>query len=177
MLVIPSPSLLNPLTLGRSPLNTIPSELFPASASSSSPPPRSPGGGCRRLTTTQLLTLHLALSRDPKGRHNSEWEVFIKSLPSFRPFHPVTWVIPNSDAPHDPWWEELEACLSESVRIKIAAVAKRYKEDLKILRRVLVSRQVAVAGFPLTPHSNARSHSSRKSSTILFQTKPSSGHG
>jgi hypothetical protein len=50
-------------------------------------------------------------------------------------------VIPNSDGPYDPWWSELESCLSESVRIKIAAVVGRYKEDLAILRRVLVSKQ------------------------------------
>lgn len=137
MLVIPAASLLNPLTLQKSPLNTIPAHLFPSALSTNSPPPRSPGGSVR-LTTTQLLTLHLALSRDPKGRHKSEWSIFINSLPSFRPLHPLTWVVPNSDAPHDAWWGELEACLSESVRIKIDAVKQRYIKDLELLRRVLV---------------------------------------
>lgn len=138
MLVIPAQSLLNPLTLGASPLNTIPLELFPSASSTSSPPPRSPGGGCRRLTTTQLLTLHLALSKDPKGRHKSEWQIFVDSLPSFRPLHPLTWVVPNSDGPHDAFWPQLEECLSESVRVKIDAVKVRYEDDLAVLRRVLV---------------------------------------
>jgi hypothetical protein len=139
MLVIPAPSLLNPLTMSASALNTIPKELFPAPAPTStapSSPPTSPRG-IARLTGTQLMTLHLALTRDPRRRHASEWQVFIDTLPEFRPQHPLTWVVPNSDGPNDVFWPQLEACLSESVRIKIAAVKERYVEDKVVLRRVL----------------------------------------
>ncbi|KAL1410957.1 hypothetical protein Q8F55_001900 [Vanrija albida] len=141
LLVIPAPSLLNPLTLQKSALNTIPPELFPVAASSSSPPRRS-SNGTPRLTTTQLLTLHNALTRDPKQRHKSEWQVFMDSLPGFRPWHPLTWVIPSSDdAEQDEWWTRLYECLSESVKIKIAEVKKRYEDDRAVVRNVLANEE------------------------------------
>jgi hypothetical protein len=174
MLVIPAQSLLNPLTLRASPLNTIPLELFPSASSTSSPPPRSPGGGCRRLNTTQLLTLHLALTKDPLGRHKSEWQIFIASLPTFRPFHPLTWVVPNSDGPNDPWWAELESCLSESVRIKIDAVKVRYEADLAVLRPVLVSSALMSIS---DVRSLQKRRSSSRTSTTPSRTRPCSGRG
>ncbi|BEJ12327.1 hypothetical protein CspHIS471_0207870 [Cutaneotrichosporon sp. HIS471] len=135
ILVIPAASLLNPLTLAKSALNSIPAHLFPAPATAS--PRRSPNGTAP-LTTTQLLSLHLALTRDPLKRHKSEWQVFIDTLPEFRPLHPLTWVVPDTDnkAP-DAFWPALEQCLSESVRIKIEAVRLRYEADRKLLRNVL----------------------------------------
>lgn len=142
ILVIPAASLLNPLTLLKSPLNSIPVELFPCQSSATTPPRRS-SNGTPKLTTTQLLTLHLALTRDPQQRHKSEWQIFIDTLPEFRPLHPLTWVIPNSELKEeeqDAFWPALESCLSESVRIKIAAVKRRYLADLKLLRQVLVSQ-------------------------------------
>lgn len=132
---------MNPLTLAKSSLNTIPSELYPAPASTSSPPRRS-SNGTPRLTTTQLLTLHIALTRDPQQRHKSEWQVFVDTLPDFRPLHPLAWMIPNSDVERqDEFWPALEACLSESVRIKVQDVKRRFEDDLLLLRNVLKNEE------------------------------------
>lgn len=134
MLRIPAASLLNPLTLAKSPLNSIPLELFPALASSDSPP-RSPSSAVPRLTTTQLLALHLALTHDARGRHRSEWQIFLDSIETdFTPWHPLTWSLSK-----DEFWKTLESRLSRSVRVKIDAVRRRYEADLAVLRRVLVS--------------------------------------
>ncbi|WVQ99075.1 hypothetical protein IAU59_006207 [Kwoniella sp. CBS 9459] len=117
LLHIPASAMLNPLTLIHD--TAIPIHLFPQS---SSRPRRTPtaassssstshhvnsngegddGSSAKRrkpnskLDTTQLLTLHLALTRDPKGRYKSPWETYIDTLPAeFRPWHPLTWLIP-----------------------------------------------------------------------------------
>lgn len=61
------------------------------------------------------------------------------SLPGFRPWHPLTWVIPSSDDDEqDEWWIRLYETLSESVKIKIAEVKKRYEDDRLVVRNVLV---------------------------------------
>lgn len=69
--------------------------------------------------------------------------MFIDTLPDFRPLHPLTWVIPNSDAKQqDDFWPSLEACLSASVKIKVQDVKRRYEDDLRLLRTVLVSATI-----------------------------------
>lgn len=143
MLRIPAASLLNPLTLAKSPLNSIPLELFPALASSDSPP-RSPSSAVPRLTTTQLLALHLALTHDARGRHRSEWQIFLDSIETdFTPWHPLTWSLSKDD-----FWQTLESRLSRSVRVKIDAVRRRYDADLAVLKRVLVSCPHAIPARP-----------------------------
>ncbi|OCF32077.1 hypothetical protein I316_06233 [Kwoniella heveanensis BCC8398] len=121
LLHIPASAMLNPLTLIHN--TTIPLHLFPQSSSrprrttTTTVSARAVSSGnndeedksftseakrrksnnspsLKKLDTTQLLTLHLALTRDPHGRHKSPWEGYIGTLPhEFRPWHPLTWLI------------------------------------------------------------------------------------
>lgn len=101
----------------------------------------------RQLDTTELLTLHLALSRDPQKRYYSDWEVYIETLPKeFRPWHPLTWVIKsepgakNSEADDWNWWNTLyEKHISSTVKAKIQDVKRRYEADVAVVLDVLVS--------------------------------------
>jgi hypothetical protein len=149
--------MINPLTLCDS---TIPSHLFPRPAITKSRP-RSDGGPTAvegahgPLTTTQLLTLHLALCRaDLKSASNGgdggeTWRAYLDTLPlSFRPWHPLTWLIePDTQGETGEavkkdwaWWRALGACLPGSTRAKLAAVEKRLWRDIKVLKGAIVRR-------------------------------------
>lgn len=172
MLRIPAASLLNPLTLAKSPLNSIPLDLFPALASSESPP-RSPSAAVPRLTTTQLLALHLALTHDARGRHRSEWQIFLDSIETdFTPWHPLTWSLSQ-----DEFWKTLESRLSRSVRVKIDAVRRRYEADLAVLKRVLVSCPHATLPGSADRPRQQWSRSSRRASSTPSPRTPCCGRG
>ncbi|WVF71829.1 hypothetical protein IAT40_006638 [Kwoniella sp. CBS 6097] len=116
LLHMPASSMLNPLTLIQD--TPIPLHLFPQSSSrprrtttgpslssasmnkgdeEESAKRRKPNSQRLKLDTTQLLSLHLALTKDPKGRYPSPWAAYIDTLPAeFRPWHPLTWLIPPS---------------------------------------------------------------------------------
>lgn len=141
ILEAPSSALLNPLTLAST--STIPDHLFPLSTS---PPPAKKTKTTRssfsststspRLNTTQLLTLYLALTRDPKNRHPSPWKPYLATLPqSFEPWHPLTWCYKQG---HEGWWQKLVGHLPISTRRKLEEVKGRYEVDLEVLKRVLV---------------------------------------
>jgi hypothetical protein len=138
ILEIPSSALLNPLTLASTPL--IPEHLFPLS---SRPPPakkprttRSSISNSPRLNTTQLLTLYLALTRDPESRNASPWKPYLATLPeSFFPWHPLTWYYKIGE---EGWWQKLHGLMPASTRRMLEKVKERYEEDLGVLRGVLV---------------------------------------
>ncbi|OCF71488.1 hypothetical protein I204_07546 [Kwoniella mangroviensis CBS 8886] len=145
---IPSSCMLNPLTL--LPNSPIPSHLFPQTVSKSvptsslTPVQKKPriGNPPRKLDTTQLLTLHLALTKDPRGRYKSDWQVYIDSLPiTFRPWHPLTWIVSPFDKAQKEervWWNHLYTIgLSESTKMKVQDVKNRFEKDYEVLCEVL----------------------------------------
>nr|XP_018263476.1 uncharacterized protein I303_03345 [Kwoniella dejecticola CBS 10117]OBR85634.1 hypothetical protein I303_03345 [Kwoniella dejecticola CBS 10117] len=161
LLHIPSTCMLNPLTL--LPNSPIPSHLFPQTKSTntnvSSPSPKESSTPVpkrartdkpRKLDTTQLLTLHLALTKDPQERYKSDWAPYIDSLPkSFRPWHPLTWVVPLDEEQRSSgqkekqreewiWYNHLyQIGLSGSTRLKVQDVKKRFDQDYEVLSDVL----------------------------------------
>lgn len=128
MLVIPSGALLNPLTLLASPLNSIPSHLFPSAPSHRAKKRRTSTSGS--LNTTQLLTLHLVLTRDTEKRHTSAWQTYIDSIPQDFSWHPLSWIHAG---------DRRISTVPEAARRKVAGVHRRFEEDLAVLKRVLVS--------------------------------------
>lgn len=139
ILEIPASALLNPLTLASTPL--IPDHLFPLS---SKPPPAKKTKTTRsslpststRLNTTQLLTLYLALTRDPKARNTSPWKSYLNTLPeSFWPWHPLTWHYKQGE---EGWWQKLIGLMPASTRKMLDGVKERYEVDLGVLKGVLV---------------------------------------
>lgn len=129
-MVIPSGALLNPLTLLASPLNSIPSHLFPSAPSHRAKKRRISSSGS--LNTTQLLTLHLLLTRDAEKRHPSDWQTYIDSIPQDFSWHPLSW-IHKGDKRMD--------SVPEAARTKVQGVHKRFEEDMAVLKRVLVRDQ------------------------------------
>jgi hypothetical protein len=158
--------MINPLTLLST--SSIPSHLFPSSVSGTKPQRRSaakaaiengdgngddkPGPG-KHLTTTQLLTLQLALWRvEPAGR--GPWGVYVDTLPAdFRPWHPLSWLVPpdtpqagsgsklgrRSQAPVEgSRWHGLAGSLPRSTRSKLADVEKRFWRDVGVIRAAIV---------------------------------------
>jgi hypothetical protein len=151
--------MINPLTLLST--TSIPSHLFPSSVSPIKPPRRSAAkasipngdgdnraGPGKHLTTTQLLTLQLALWRvDSTGR--GPWGVYVDTLPAeFRPWHPLSWLVapetPGSGAgsksqAHE-WarWHGLADRLPRSTRSKLAEVEKRFWRDVGAIRVAIV---------------------------------------
>jgi hypothetical protein len=146
--------MINPLTLLST--TSIPSHLFPSSVSPIKPPRRSAAkasipngdgdnraGPGKHLTTTQLLTLQLALWRvDSTGR--GPWGVYVDTLPAeFRPWHPLSWLVapetPGSGAgsksqAHE-WarWHGLADRLPRSTRSKLAEVEKRWLSCVSLI--------------------------------------------
>jgi hypothetical protein len=146
ILEIPSSALLNPLTLASTPL--IPEHLFPLS---SKPPPAKKTKTTRsslpstspRLNTTQLLTLYLALTRDPKARNASPWKSYLCTLPeSFHPWHPLTWYYKEGE---NGWWQKILHLMPVSTLRMLDRVKERYEEDLKVLTTVLVRSSITMA--------------------------------
>ena len=140
LLTIPASALLNPLTLASS---IIPTHLFPRCTSYAHRAKRARTSSTTwRLNTTQLLTLYLALTRHLERRHASPWEAYLDSLPGdFRPWHPLTWLVPPSDAGQvEKWkrWNALAGMVPRSARMKLEAVRARFDEDLEVVQRVLV---------------------------------------
>ncbi|GFZ45944.1 hypothetical protein JCM24511_03677 [Saitozyma sp. JCM 24511] len=160
ILEIPASAMINPLTLLST--SSIPTHLFPNSVSGTKLPRRGtakaalangdgddcPGSG-EHLTTTQLLTLQLALWRvDPAAR--GPWGVYVDTLPTeFRPWHPLSWLVtpdtPGSGAgsksqAHPQWsmWHALADCLPRSTRSKLADVEQRFWRDVGIIRAAIV---------------------------------------
>ncbi|KAK4689124.1 hypothetical protein P7C73_g987, partial [Tremellales sp. Uapishka_1] len=135
LLEIPSSALLNPLTLLKSPSNTIPSQLFPVPDRKLGSKSTKRAKKTPRLNTTQLLTLHLALTRDPGGGHPSDWQPYLRTLPqTFTPWHPLSWSVDQDDT----WWKALLGeGVSRGVREKIDDVKERFEEDAAVLRLVL----------------------------------------
>ncbi|WWC69104.1 uncharacterized protein I206_103040 [Kwoniella pini CBS 10737] len=155
LLHIPSTCMLNPLTL--LPNSLIPSHLFPQSVSRNNPndsttpiskKARMEKG--RKLDTTQLLTLHLALTKDSKNRYKSNWKEYIESLPkTFRPWHPLTWVVSpiltqkeNVPQVEWKWFNHLyDIGLSQAAKLKVQDVKKRFDEEYEILVEVLTEEE------------------------------------
>lgn len=103
LLDIPSSALLNPLTIKSSPCNTIPSHVFPLTEADLSAQGAIKGksngvvkrkrlSAAPRLNATQIMCLHLLLTRDTKARHVSDWAAYIATLPDFEGWHPLTWL-------------------------------------------------------------------------------------
>lgn len=127
--MIPSGSLLNPLTLLSSSLNSIPVHLFPSAPHRRSKKSRTSLSGS--LTTTQLLTLHLVLTRDKEGRHASAWEGYIETVPQNFDWHPLSWLVHGDDRiKHVPI----------AARKHAEKVKARFDDDLLVLHRILVRR-------------------------------------
>ncbi|OXC69576.1 hypothetical protein AYX13_01743 [Cryptococcus neoformans] len=174
LLHIPSSAMLNPLTMfaadaasrppSKGPAHSIPRHLYPRpthitsstnsskriKTSSASPITISTANGessshYRQLDTTELLTLHLALSKDPQKRYFSDWQVYIETLPKeFRPWHPLTWVIKPEPGAKSPgtadwdWWNNLyEKHISLTLKAKIQDVKRRYEADAALVLDVL----------------------------------------
>jgi hypothetical protein len=99
------------------------------------------------LTSTALLTLHLALTRDPLKRHPSAWRPYIEALPQeFRPWHPLSWVVePGTDGSEETkrdwaWWKDLsERGMTYGSRKKLREIKERWDGDFEVLKLVMVS--------------------------------------
>lgn len=155
ILEIPSSALLNPLTLASS-TTQIPDYLFPrpststtsgthptkkARTSSTTTRRSSIASETKCLNTTQLLTLYLALNRDPKSRRSSPWNKYFETLPkAFVPWHPLTWYYNTG---HDGWLLKLIDMMPVSARLKLEDVKKRYADDSEVLKGVLVGTVVS----------------------------------
>lgn len=209
LLHIPSSAMLNPLTMfaadaasrppSKGPAHSIPRHLYPRpthitsstnsskriKTSSASPITISTANGessshYRQLDTTELLTLHLALSKDPQKRYFSDWQVYIETLPKeFRPWHPLTWVIKPEPGAKSPgtadwdWWNNLyEKHISLTSKAKIQDVKRRYEADAALMLDVLVSVLITSSLFSPTDMSLKRKEEPFKThsmSTILTQ--------
>ncbi|WVQ75496.1 hypothetical protein IAR50_005121 [Cryptococcus sp. DSM 104548] len=165
LLHIPAASMLNPLTLlasdstskvlSKGPNYSIPRHLFPSpshvtsGANSSKRVKTSPAGTTdpgqsKQLDTTELLTLHLALSRDPQKRYTSDWQVYLETLPKkFRPWHPLTWLVEPDPGTEEAleewkWWHDLyENHSSPTLKAKVLDVKKRYHADKAVILSTL----------------------------------------
>ncbi|ODN74573.1 hypothetical protein L202_06935 [Cryptococcus amylolentus CBS 6039] len=164
LLHIPAASMLNPLTLlasdstskvlSKGPNFSIPRHLFPqpshvtSAVNSSKRLKTSPAGTdssqSKQLDTTELLTLHLALSRDPHKRYTSDWQVYLETLPKdFRPWHPLTWLVKPDPGTKEAvegwnWWADLyENHASPTLKSKVAEVKKRYDADKAVILSTL----------------------------------------
>lgn len=176
--------MLNPLTMfaadaasrppSKGPVYSIPRHLYPRpthitsstnsskriKTSAASPTTVSTASGesnshYRQLDTTELLTLHLALSKDPQKRYFSDWQVYLETLPNeFRPWHPLTWVIKPELGAKSPgaadwdWWNTLyEKHISPTMKAKIQDVKRRYEADAALVLDVLVSVLITSSFF------------------------------
>jgi hypothetical protein len=81
------------------------------------------------LNTTQLLTLHLVLTRDAEKRHPSSWQAYIDSIPQDFSWHPLSWIQKGD--------RKMET-VPKAARRKLEGVQRRFEEDLVVLKRVLV---------------------------------------
>ncbi|KAI5451410.1 hypothetical protein NCC49_001716 [Naganishia albida] len=98
-----------------------------------------------RLTTTQTLSLYLALNRHSSPERGnsrySPWADYIATLPnSFRPWHPLTWLVrPIPGVPGDEDWSSLNDLaknhLPDSTYDKLQDMLGRYRGDLKTMER------------------------------------------
>lgn len=98
-----------------------------------------------RLTTTQTLSLYLALNRHSSPERGnsrySPWADYIATLPkSFRPWHPHTWLVrPIPGVPGDEDWSSLNDLaknhLPDSTYDKLQDMLGRYRGDLKTMER------------------------------------------
>jgi hypothetical protein len=129
-------------------------------ASTLSGPPRPPP---LNLTTTQLLSLYLALYRPVEGKQTDSscpWLPYFRTLPeTFRDWHPLTWLIsistglrPLSDdndaesndaAESSTTWNLLNGLakdhLPSSVKTKLQDVFRRYNKDKERVMDVMHS--------------------------------------
>lgn len=126
--MIPSGALLNPLTLLSNPLNSIPIHLFPSAPSHSSKRRRTRSS--KSLNTTQLLTLHLVLTRDKEDRHASGWKEYIDTIPQDFDWHPLSWLVHGD--------RRIES-VPTAARRHAELVKAKFDDDLVVLHRVLVS--------------------------------------
>ena len=122
-----------------------------------------------RLNTTQLLTLHLVLTRDPLGRHKSDWDVYLETLPkTFRPFHPLTWLVPETRVngkvnghgrqPNGNVMGGALAHVPSAANENVLRVFGRFEADLEVMRAVLVRRQLRVVPPLMSPQRNEESY-------------------
>jgi hypothetical protein len=106
---------------------------------------REPQGPQSRLTTTQTLSLYLALNRHASSEKGdpqySPWAAYIDTLPtSFRPWHPLTWLMnPAPGVPGEEDWSSLNHLaknhLPDSAWDKLQDMLGRYRGDLKTMER------------------------------------------
>ena len=133
-MLVPAPALLNPLTILKSERNTVPTHLFPEPLHRSDRKKRRISA-VQRLNTTQLLTLHLVLTRDNEQRHQSDWQAYFETLPqSFRPGHPLVWAVDAEAESVNGFWAKIP---SEAAAI-VRRVKARFDGDLEVIRKVLV---------------------------------------
>lgn len=107
------------------------------------------------MTTTQTLSLYLALNRHASAEKGnprySPWAAYIDTLPiSFRPWHPLTWLVkPVPDAPDAEHWASLNHLaknhLPASAYDKLQDMLERYRGDVKTMERC-VSLSLAKEG-------------------------------
>lgn len=108
------------------------------------------------LTANQLLTLHLALHhpesplKDDAALPPNPWALYFKSLPpTFSWHHPLTWLVRLSEEEGEgekkdelrkmeDALEKLMGCLPARAQMLIRDVEGRFKEDVKVLKEVLV---------------------------------------
>lgn len=84
------------------------------------------------LTSTQIMALYLARNRELATE--SPWSDYIATLPiDFRPWHPLTWLIPPPHAEHDDRWKSrrrlAEDCLPLGARRRLDRVKRRFDRD------------------------------------------------
>lgn len=108
------------------------------------------------LTANQLLTLHLALHhpesplKDDTALPPNPWALYLKSLPrTFHWHHPLTWLVRFSEDEEEgakkdelrkmeDALETLVYCLPARAQVLLRDVERRFREDVKVLKEVIV---------------------------------------
>lgn len=98
-----------------------------------------------RITTTEALALYLTLNRRPSTQRADStycpWAEYLKTLPvSFRPWHPLTWLVkPPVDDPNYQDWNRMndlaEKYLPKTALDKLQGVCERYRRHTAMLRK------------------------------------------
>lgn len=115
-------------------------------------PPAEPSSPHFPLTSTQFVTLHLALhnpnSTTPKhpSLPSDPWATYLACCPKDFDHHPLTWIVDVDEGGGDEKTRrrrealvELADCLPRTTKILLEDVKKRFWEDVAILRDVSVS--------------------------------------
>jgi hypothetical protein len=118
------------------------------------------------LTATQLLTLHLALHCPYADKHPSlpddPWAPYVLTLPcSFHYHHPLTWLVDlaaddeiGETQRTQTTFAGLTDLLPARTRTLVLDVHKRFEDDVRVLREVLVSLCLVSHAGPPHPMPN-----------------------